>query len=90
MVSNEVPKNERRIKTHCSKSSFFVPKFKFDLPRKLSIFWGWKYRENVVVLDFLAIDNFDSTRKIVDLIWVKNSWKSWGFVKIEFLDNLDL
>ena len=33
-------------KTHCSKSSFFVQKFNFDFPRKLSIFWvknSWKY-----------------------------------------------
>ena len=45
-------------------------------PRKLSIWgflavdnlskkFGWKTRENVVFLDFLAIDNFDFTRKIV-------------------------
>ena len=26
--------------THCSKTSFFVQKFNFDSPRKLSIFWG--------------------------------------------------
>ena len=52
--------------THCSKSSFFVQKFNFDFPRKLSIFWGEKTRENVVVLDFLAVDNFDFTRKIVN------------------------
>ena len=25
--------------SHCSKSSFFVQKFNFDFPRKLSIFW---------------------------------------------------
>ena len=43
----------------------FCPKFNFDFPRKLSIFLGWKTRENVVVLDFLAVDNFDFTRKIV-------------------------
>ena len=30
------------IFTHCSKSSFFVQKFNFDFPRKLSIFWGEK------------------------------------------------
>ena len=34
------------ISTHCSKSSFFVQKFKFDFPRKLSIFFlvknSWK------------------------------------------------
>ena len=28
--------------THCSKSWFFVQKFNFDFPRKLSIFWGVK------------------------------------------------
>ena len=52
-------------RAHCSKSSFFVQKFYFDFPRKLSIFWGLKTRETVVVLDFLAVDNFDFTRKIV-------------------------
>ena len=31
-----------------------------------------------MVLDFLAVDKFDFTRKIVK--------KIWGFVKIEFLD----
>ena len=33
------------ISTHCSKSPFFVQKFNFDFPRKLSIFWvknSWK------------------------------------------------
>ena len=29
-------------RAHCSKSSFFVQKFNFDFPRKLSIFWGVK------------------------------------------------
>ena len=32
-------------KSHCSKSSFFVQKFNFDFPRKLSMFWvknSWK------------------------------------------------
>ena len=38
----------------------------------MSIFFGWKIRENVVVLDFLAVDNFDFTRKIVKKkIWWK-------------------
>ena len=48
---------------HCSKSSFFVQKINFDFPRKLSIFYGRKTRENVVVLDVLAVDNFNFTRK---------------------------
>ena len=30
------------ILAHCSKSSFFVQKFNFDFPRKLSIFLGEK------------------------------------------------
>ena len=73
---------------HCSKSSFFVQKFNFDFPWKIVDFLGWKTRENVVGSDFLAVDNFDFTRKIVKKKFgVKNSWKCWGFVKIEFLDN---
>ena len=32
----------RLLSSHCSKSSFFVQKFNFDFPRKLSIFWGEK------------------------------------------------
>ena len=39
-----------------------------------------------MVLDFLAVDNFDFTRKIGKKNWVKNSSKCWGFVKIDFLD----
>ena len=35
-----------------------------------------------MILDFFNVDNFDFTRKIVK----QNSWKCWGFVKIEFLD----
>ena len=42
-------------------------------------FLGWKNRENVVRLDFLAVDNFDFTRKIVKKKnWAKNSWKCLG------------
>ena len=53
------------VLTHYSKSSFFVQKFNFDLPRKIvELFWV-KTRENAAVLDFLAVDNFDFTRKIV-------------------------
>ena len=51
------------IFTHCSKSSFFVQKFNFDFPEKIVDFFGQKTRENVVVLDFFAVDNFDFTRK---------------------------
>ena len=73
--------------THCSKSSFFVQKFNFDFPRKLSIF-GWKTRESVVVLDLLTVDNFDFTRKLSKTI----GWKTReSVVVLNFLavDNFD-
>ena len=51
--------------SHCSKSSFLVQKFNFYFPRKIvELFWV-KIRENAAVWDFLAVDNFDFTRKIV-------------------------
>ena len=37
----------------------------FDFPIKIVDFLGWKSRENIVVLDFLDVDSFDFTRKIV-------------------------
>ena len=58
--------------------ALFVQKFNFDFPRKLSLF-GWKTRENVVVLDFLAVDNFDFTRKIVKKIFSEKLVKMLGF-----------
>ena len=52
---------------------------------------GGKTREYVVVSDFLAVDNFDFTRKIVKTILGEKLVKMLGvLVKIEFLDkNLD-
>ena len=48
---------------------------------------GEKIRENVVVLDFWAVDNFDFTRKIVKKRNLGEKLvKCCGFVKIEFLD----
>ena len=64
----------------------FRPKIQLWFSEKIIDFSWWKTREDVAVLDFLAVDNFDFTRKIVKKIWVKNSWKCWGFVKIEFMD----
>ena len=43
----------------------FCPKIQLWFPEKIVDFLGWKTRENVVFLDFLAVDNFDFTRKIV-------------------------
>ena len=39
---------------------------------KLSKKFGLKTRENVGVLDFLDVDNFDFTRKIVKKFWGEN------------------
>ena len=61
------------VLTHYSKSSFFVQKFNFDFPRKIvELFWV-KTRETAAVLDILAVDNFDFTRKIVKK---KFGWKT--------------
>ena len=69
----------RHFKAHCLKSSFFVQKSTLISREKFSNCFGWKTRENATVLDFLAVDNFDFTRKIVKKIWEKYSWKCWGF-----------
>ena len=79
-VQNEEKKHRKSL---CTVTYFrtlfeifvFCPKIQLWFPEKIVEFLGWKTRENVVVLDFLAVDNFDFTRKIVKTIWVKNSWK---------------
>ena len=43
----------------------FCPKVQLWFPEKIVDFFGWKTPENVVALDFLAVDNFNSTIKIV-------------------------
>ena len=58
----------------------FCPKNQLWFPKKIADFFGWKIREIVMVLDFVAVDNFDFTRKIVKKIGLEN------FFKIEFLD----
>ena len=49
--------------SHYSKSQIFVQKFIWFSEKIVDFFLRWKTRENVVVLDFLAVDNFDYTRK---------------------------
>ena len=46
----------------------FCSKIQLWFPEKIVDFLGWKTREIVVVLDFLAVDNLDFTRKIVKKI----------------------
>ena len=58
----------------------FVQKFNFDFPRTIVDIFGWKTRENVVVLDFLAVDNFVFTRKIVKKILGEKLVKKLGFL----------
>mgnify|MGYP006903762315 CR=1 FL=1 len=59
----------------------FCPKIKLSFPEKIVDFLGRKNRENVVVLDFLAVDNFDFTRKIVKNILGENVgvWSKLNF-----------
>ena len=68
-------KNSKTFENTLFKIFIFCPKIQLWFPEKIVDFFGWKTRENVEVLDFLAVDNFDFTRKIVKKIWVKNSWK---------------
>ena len=56
--------------SHCSKSSFFVQKFNFDFPRKIVELFCVKTGENAAVSDFLAVDNFDFTRKLFCQNWI--------------------
>ena len=42
----------------------FCPKIQLWFPEKIVDFFGWKTRENVVVLDFSAFDNFNFTKKM--------------------------
>ena len=57
----------------------FCPKIQLWFPEKNVDFLRWKTREIVVVLDFLAIDIFDFTRKIVNK---KFGWKTRENVRV--------
>ena len=65
----------RNLLSFLSKTSTLISR------EKLSNCFGWKTRENVVVLDFLALDNFDFTRKIVDFLGWKTQ-ENFLFVKL--------
>ena len=77
---------EKKITKHLTSQNtlfeifIFCPKIQLWFPLWFVDFLGWKTRENVVVLDFLAVDNFDFTRKVVK----KNLGEK--LVKIEFFD----
>ena len=57
----------------------FCPKNQLWFSKKIIKNFLWKTRENVVVLDFLGVDNFNFTRKIVKKILVKKFVKNWFF-----------
>ena len=59
-------------------------------PEKIVDFLGWKTGENVVVLDFLAVDNFDFKRKIVKKNLGEKLVKLLGFCQnwIDFLNSV--
>ena len=69
----------------------------FELKLIFPYFWGWKTRDNVVVLDFLAVDNFDFTRKIVKkilgekLVKMLGACQNWIFgQKFDFWNSVGL
>ena len=55
------------------------PKIQLWFYEKIVDFLGWKTRENVVVLGFLAVDNFDFTRKVVEKKLDEKLVKMLGF-----------
>ena len=52
-------------------------------------FWGGKSRENVVVLDFLAVDNFDFTRKKLRFFLGWKTRENVGVLDFLAIDNFD-
>ena len=57
-------KNSREISLIYTLFEIFIfcPKIQLWFPEKIVNSFGWKIREYVVVLYFLAVDNFDFTR----------------------------
>ena len=53
---------------------------------KIVDFLGGKTCENVVILNFLTVDKFDFTRKIVKKFLGEKLVKMLGFCQFEFLD----
>ena len=61
------------LSQHTVRNLHFLSNNSTLISRKNFRFFGWKTRETVVVLGFLAVDNFDFTRKIVKK---KFGWKT--------------
>ena len=64
---------------HTVRNLYFLSKNSTLISRENCRFFWVNIRENVVVLDFLAVDNFDFTRKIVKKILVEKLVKMLGF-----------
>ena len=75
--------------THSVPNLYFLSK-NSTMIENCRFFLGWKTRENVVVLDFLAVDNFDFTRKIVKKNWMKKTRENvGGLSKLNFWTKFD-
>ena len=72
-------------KKHTVRNLHFLSK-NSTLISKLSIFWGKKLVKMLWFWTFQLLTTLISREKLSKKIGVKNSWKCWGFVKIEFLD----
>ena len=90
-TSNKVAKKEKGFKPaekwvwHTVRNLYFLYKNSTLISREnCRFFFGWKTRENVVVLDFLAVDNFDSLEKLSKKIEWKTRRKLWVLSKFNF------
>ena len=74
----------------------FCPKIQIWFPEKIIDFFEWKTRENVVVLAFWAVYNFDCTRKIVKkmlgkkLVKMLEFCQNWIFGHFDFSNSVSV
>ena len=69
------------LQLHTVRNLHFLSENSTLISRENCRFFGWKTRENVVILDFLAVDNFDFTRKIVKKKFDEKLVKMLGFCR---------
>ena len=69
-----------KLQNHTVRNLHFLSKNSTLISREnCRFFFGWKTRENVAVLGFLAVDNFDFTRKIIKKNLGEKLVKRFGF-----------
>ena len=75
-----IENRQKSLVFHTFRNLHFLSKNSTLITQENCRFFFWvKTRENVVVLDFLAVDNFDFTRKIVKKKLSEKLVKMLGF-----------